>query len=272
MWFALHYITFVYPITPSVEQQWYMSQWLEGLAHVLPCGACRDNFSDNLTTSEYSRSRTVRSRQALSEFGWMLHARVGAQLRTDYTPPTFQDVRRMYRKLIHCPRRSQTHITVEPSSHTDRFDNPSEENVYSSDTLGPSRHECVLLPFTFVLNAIALNYAVERRGAYTTWIHCTERILVDLLGIPSTQIAGCISVSHSFTSRTQLVRSMNTLTRSVGGCVGTPEFYERFRATACSRTTPTDKGECTVSTKLVCTVGVTHGGTSRITVASGCGV
>jgi hypothetical protein len=48
LWLSIHCISMNYPLNPSIADKLHYRTWFEGLEHILPCGACRNNFKNNL--------------------------------------------------------------------------------------------------------------------------------------------------------------------------------------------------------------------------------
>jgi hypothetical protein len=66
-----------YPPEPSETEKLHYRIWFEGLAHVLPCGACRQNFAEALTDSNlYDEERDFVSRTTMTHLMTRLHNRV----------------------------------------------------------------------------------------------------------------------------------------------------------------------------------------------------
>jgi hypothetical protein len=76
LWLVLHCTALNYPLRPTAKDRRHYKLWFEGLGHVLPCGTCRTNFKENLTTIGYNPKIHFRSRMMLSYLLFKLHNNV----------------------------------------------------------------------------------------------------------------------------------------------------------------------------------------------------
>jgi hypothetical protein len=76
MWLVLHCIAMNYPLEPTDQDRHNYRAWFEGLAHVLPCGTCRTNFSENMRAIGYDPYVHFGSRMQLSYLMYRLHNNV----------------------------------------------------------------------------------------------------------------------------------------------------------------------------------------------------
>ena len=77
-WSTCDFICFNYPVTPTAEDKKTMSTFFKALAPLLPCGACRDEFSNILRT--YPVDKHLDSRDAVSRWMVEVHNRVNERL------------------------------------------------------------------------------------------------------------------------------------------------------------------------------------------------
>jgi hypothetical protein len=87
LWFVLHCISMNYPPEPSETEKLHYRIWFEGLAHVLPCSACRENFSEALLDSNlYDEERDFVSRTTLTHLITRLHNKVNQHTKNSQRP------------------------------------------------------------------------------------------------------------------------------------------------------------------------------------------
>ena len=75
-WKFLHYVTFAYPMTPSVEQQNAADHFFGSLGKLLPCDTCQEHYQEEVS----SHPPDTRSQATLSAWLVDLHNRVNARL------------------------------------------------------------------------------------------------------------------------------------------------------------------------------------------------
>ena len=75
LWFALHTVTFNYPIKPSAEDKESIRQFFYHLQYVLPCRYCRENYRRNLKETPIR----LDSRRDIVEWLIDLHNEVNGQ-------------------------------------------------------------------------------------------------------------------------------------------------------------------------------------------------
>jgi hypothetical protein len=76
LWFTLHCISFNYPIKPTPTDKQNYRTFFESLQYVLPCGACRTNFAENLKCIDYDPAKHFESRLMFSFLIYSLHRNV----------------------------------------------------------------------------------------------------------------------------------------------------------------------------------------------------
>jgi hypothetical protein len=94
MWLYLHTMSFNYPINPTTKQKKHYKTFIESLQHVLPCGHCRVNFSNNL--KEYPiKDCHLKNRCNFSKYIYKLHENVNKMLGKK-SSLSYCDVRELY--------------------------------------------------------------------------------------------------------------------------------------------------------------------------------
>ena len=73
LWMVVHCISLNYPLVPTIVDQQRYRAWFEGLQYVLPCGACRSNFQQNLTDIGYDPEIDFQSRLQFAYLVFKLH-------------------------------------------------------------------------------------------------------------------------------------------------------------------------------------------------------
>jgi Erv1 / Alr family len=79
LWSVLHCISFNYPVEPTAADRTNYNTFILSLQHVLPCKACRDNYSEHLNDMGYGMDK-LRNRETFSKFVYDLHNRVNKKL------------------------------------------------------------------------------------------------------------------------------------------------------------------------------------------------
>eukprot|EP01047_Picozoa_sp_COSAG01_P058519 COSAG01_NODE_6907_length_3444_cov_2.575187_1_plen_229_part_00 len=95
LWTVLHIISFNYPVNPTEEQKKYYYNFVLGLQHVLPCGACRTNMPENLHKVPFTVEKSLRDRRAFSKWMYDFHNEVNRSLGKK-TEQSFAEVQEMY--------------------------------------------------------------------------------------------------------------------------------------------------------------------------------
>lgn len=78
-WNFLHLISFNYPIKPTAQDKQQYTDFLLSLGKILPCRYCRDNFSKNLKSCNFSPN-VFKDRETFSKFIYRLHNHVNETL------------------------------------------------------------------------------------------------------------------------------------------------------------------------------------------------
>jgi len=85
-WFLLHMIASKFPEnSPTSAHRYAFHTWLTLFGKVLPCTACRVNFSSNLELAHYSPRKDLANRAAFVSFAHRLHDLVTAMLHKPIT-------------------------------------------------------------------------------------------------------------------------------------------------------------------------------------------
>lgn len=93
-WMTLHTISLNYPTRPTAAQRRQYRAFFDSLQHVLPCGKCRDNLVNNLTSTQYGKG-VFRNRDTLSRWVYDLHTCVNTMLGKT-TDVSYDKMRRTY--------------------------------------------------------------------------------------------------------------------------------------------------------------------------------
>jgi hypothetical protein len=94
LWHSLHTISFNYPVNPTEEDKVRYYKYFKYLGKVLPCKYCRDNYKNNLKTTNYS-IKVFENRDTLSRWVYNLHENVNSML-GKASGLSYQDVRNRY--------------------------------------------------------------------------------------------------------------------------------------------------------------------------------
>ena len=95
LWSVLHMISLNYPVKPTKKQQEEYYMFITSLQHVLPCGACRKNMSENIKTIGFVKRRDLKNRENFSRWVYDLHCEVNKMLHKP-TEQSFEEVRDMF--------------------------------------------------------------------------------------------------------------------------------------------------------------------------------
>ena len=116
-------------------------QFMESLADILPCGACRDNYAGNYRDAVEATHRRVghgpyESRGAFIYFVWALHNMVNETLGKVSQPPTFADVVRRFESFrAHCSQRHADDLDTPLPDHTGCTEMPPNRVGHKAQTL-----------------------------------------------------------------------------------------------------------------------------------------
>lgn len=94
LWHSLHTISFNYPVKPTPEQQEHYYNFFLGLANILPCKYCRDNFKNNLIKLPLTKT-VLKNRYNFSKWLYNFHELVNTNL-GKHSNLTYEDVRDRY--------------------------------------------------------------------------------------------------------------------------------------------------------------------------------
>ena len=122
LWHALHTMSFNYPTKPSYPDMIHYFNFFKSLKHVLPCGACRTNYADNLEKLNFGM-HCFYNRTAVSLFVYNLHELVNAHLGKT-SNLSYDDVRNrfeVFRARCHVEPAKNVHLV----SSTIKPDRPS---------------------------------------------------------------------------------------------------------------------------------------------------
>jgi hypothetical protein len=73
-WTFMHFISFAYPVNPSVSDKQRYRQFFESIQHVLPCPKCRVHFAKNM--KKYDLNVALESRDGLVQWVVDMHNEV----------------------------------------------------------------------------------------------------------------------------------------------------------------------------------------------------
>lgn len=93
-WHMLHTISFNYPVNPTKEQKKQYRDFILSLQHVLPCGACRKNLTNNFKKLPLKMS-DMENRDKFSRYVYNLHETVNKMLNKK-SNLSYCDVRERY--------------------------------------------------------------------------------------------------------------------------------------------------------------------------------
>ncbi len=93
-WHMLHTISFNYPVNPTLQQKHQYRNYILSLQHVLPCGACRKNLTNNFKKLPLTMAH-MKSRDTFSRYIYNLHEHVNKMLNKK-SNLTYCDVRERY--------------------------------------------------------------------------------------------------------------------------------------------------------------------------------
>jgi hypothetical protein len=100
LWFVLHCISMNYPPDPTQEEKLHYQTWFEGLAHVLPCRACRWNFAQALINTDlYNRDQDFVSRTTFTHLMTRLHNHVNYHTGNPRPPMEDEEVCAFYNQF-----------------------------------------------------------------------------------------------------------------------------------------------------------------------------
>jgi hypothetical protein len=110
-WHFLHTISFNYPDNPTAKQKDEYRDYVLSMGKVLPCGKCRDNFSNNLKQLPLLKKH-LKNRNTFSRYIYNLHELVNKMLKKN-SGLTFYDVRDRYESFRARCKEPTQNITTE---------------------------------------------------------------------------------------------------------------------------------------------------------------
>ncbi len=78
-WHFLHIISFNYATDPTPKQKKDFFNYFKSLENILPCKYCRENYSKNLKSTNFSR-KVFKNRDSLSHWVYELHNHINSML------------------------------------------------------------------------------------------------------------------------------------------------------------------------------------------------
>jgi hypothetical protein len=93
-WFAIHTMSFNYPVNPSHQDKQHYKDYIYNLRYVLPCKYCRINLTNNLEKKPLSLCH-MKNRETFSRYIYELHELVNKMLKKK-SKLTYCDVRERY--------------------------------------------------------------------------------------------------------------------------------------------------------------------------------
>jgi hypothetical protein len=95
LWHVLYCIAANYPVEPDDNRKKSILRLVEGLAHNLPCGKCRDNFKKHITTQgdTFLSLDVLHSRDTLFHWVYTLHHQVTKENTHTELPFTLAEAR-----------------------------------------------------------------------------------------------------------------------------------------------------------------------------------
>lgn len=94
-WHLLRVISFNYPPQPTEADKAHYAEFIDSLAWVLPCRACRDNYPKNLAVAGYGPD-VFRDRDSFSRFIYRLEQAVYHMTSSQDLPFSFEENRDTY--------------------------------------------------------------------------------------------------------------------------------------------------------------------------------
>lgn len=78
-WHFLHIISFNYSTDPTKKQKEDFYNYFKSLENILPCKYCRENYSKNLKSTNFSK-KVFKNRESLSQWVYKLHNHINSML------------------------------------------------------------------------------------------------------------------------------------------------------------------------------------------------
>lgn len=279
-WFIIHSTSFIYPYTPSVRESRLMQDWFEGLADILPCRACRENFAQNLSETNYDPDIVFENRFTFSHFVWRLHNTINMKLNKQTITPSYETVVHTYRHIV-------PHSVWNIYIHNDGIKNTPLENKPSSSfncrtimgiheyvpTTSVSMFREYHRPRTrsippywdpcwwFMIHIIALNYPISptraQRASYGYWLqqHCTLLPEIQPTHVLYSYLGSSFLQKYILQSRYTFVYFVHSLYNAIHDTnipIGILDQYEHFRAQYCTSPSMNDPGTCYSNKNMRC--------------------
>jgi hypothetical protein len=256
LWFMIHTFSF----RSDLE---IFHQWFKILTYVLPCGACRDNFEENLKQTKYNVNIFI-DRKQTTRFMWKFHNIVNKCLKKQTPFPSYKKIQTYYtqEKLLQNP--IYVHIkSIEKKKLCNISKNVSYYKKNSNDNNIKSPY--IMKPWWFIIIICALNFPLsiveqERIQAYRKWIVLSIFVLPECCDKTKEILLQCLNETNNIlrysqsqcSTRDQFVNFVLTFLHTY--CIYTKGYceslehivqkYEFLRATNCTKSTTTTKGTC----------------------------
>ena len=252
LWYLLHTLSFRADTDRDNFQRWFLL-----LKDVLPCGACRGNFSQNLMDAGYVPTMTFRSMRSTSTFMWRLHKAVNHSLHKPNTL-SYRQVKQQY----YSDRIRNVTVTI--------------NGEYWNSGLDPNSGSpgCSFLhSWVFLLMIIALNFPMiphsPRSTAFYPWLVAYIRVLPDMdlqARFEKTLLSALRPDSQTWTRSyfvDTVVQCLDVCTLTNVETCNLLEQFENLRATTCSTNTSASEGSCTRPSDIIqCRVEGNYNGNS----------
>jgi hypothetical protein len=93
-WFALHTMSFNYPVNPTYKNKKTYMDFILNLQYVLPCGKCRENLLKNFKELPLTMD-SMKNRETFSRYIYNLHNNINKMLNKNVNI-TYEEVRDRY--------------------------------------------------------------------------------------------------------------------------------------------------------------------------------
>ena len=105
LWHVLHTISFNYPANPTSDDKLKYYNFFISLGDVLPCGACRINYKDNLKKVKLTKD-ALKDRKSFSKWVYDLHNHINEMTGSKYDK-SFNETRELYENFrARCVKRN----------------------------------------------------------------------------------------------------------------------------------------------------------------------
>ncbi len=94
LWHVLHTISFNYPVKPTEEQKQQYKDFVLSLGNVLPCGACRKNYKENLKSVKLTK-QSLKNRKEFSKWVYNLHNHIN-EMTGKKSDKSYEETRELY--------------------------------------------------------------------------------------------------------------------------------------------------------------------------------